>query len=268
MARSDQTARTRDRDTRGALAHALVPRLASADPRPALVPRPVLDPGRRAPSPPGPPPASELDRWRPLGLSAGFAAGWLLSLVALGLLSAVWLVGMIATTLLLVLGQGKLGPVVVFGITGVVVGRGWVGIVQTLRGRLRRPDLGEPAALPDAFWALSPGLRRLVRHARSLRIVLDDPELSTPELDREMFEWIASMARLPAPDREWLAERGIDSDELRVELVQSRWSADRARRWAAHRPRWQAPDHRTRALAMLERFELRVLGRGGDPFRG
>lgn len=269
MARSDSTARTWTRDYRGSVAPAsvLAPQLAP-EPAAALVPRPVLAPGRRPALPPSPRPAPEAERWRPLRLSPGFAVGWALSLVALGLFTAIWLVGMVATTVFLILGQGTLGPVLIFGVTGVLLSRGWAGMVQTIRGRLRTPDLTDLTALPDAFWALSPELRRLVRHARSLRVALDDPDLGAPQIDREMFEWIASMARLPAPDRDWLAERGIDSDGLRVELVNSRWSADRAPRWADRRPGWQRPDHLSRAVAMLERFEQRVLSRGGDPFRG
>jgi hypothetical protein len=109
----------------------------------------------------------------------------------------------------------------------------------------------------------------VVRHGRSIRIVLSDPELTLADLDREMFEWIASMARLPVPDQSFLAERGLVPDALREELVHSRWSSDRPRRrWPGRRPRWRHPDHRAHARSMLERFDHDVLRAGGDPFRG
>ncbi len=188
-------------------------------------------------------------------LSAGFAVGWVLSLGALGTFTAVWLVGLVATTLFYVLGTGSLGSVIVLVFAGILVIRGWVGMVRTAHDRLRRRDLSEPAALPDAFWALSPGIQRLVRHARSLRIVLEGPEPSAPQIAREMFEWIASMAGLPGRDRDFLAQRGIDAHDLREHLV------------LGLGPRGDA-GHRALALSMLDRFERQVLDRGGDPFRG
>ncbi|MCB9715931.1 MAG: hypothetical protein H6712_18835 [Myxococcales bacterium] len=226
-----------------------------------VLPRPVLEP----------------EPWRPPRLSPGFALGWVLTLGVLGTLSAIWLVGMIATTLFLVLGKGGLLPVLAFGVTGLLLGRGWVGMVQSIVGRLRRRDLADPAALPAAFWALSSGVQRLVRHTRSLQIVLRDPGLSLDELDREMFEWLSTMAELSPEDRRFLQTRGLVASQLREELVHSRWSEDRVERQRMQMLTQRQPvalrplprvGHRRRALAVLERFERDVLQAGRDPFRG
>lgn len=224
---------------------------------PAL-PRPVLDP----------------EPWRPPTLTPGFALGWALTLGVLGTLSVIWLVGMIATTLFLLLGKGGLVPVLAFVTTGLLLGRGWVGMVQSILARLRRRDLAEPAALPSAFWSLSAGLQRLVRHTRSLQIVARDPGPTLDELDREVFEWLSTMAELPPDDRRFLESRGLAADQLREELVHSRWSEDRNARLQLRSlvdrrrsPGARAPSHRRRTLGMLERFERSVLQAGRDPFR-
>jgi len=162
-----------------------------------------------------------------------------------------------------VLGTGGLGPVLVFVFTGVLLVRGWIGMMQTIGERLRRHDLGEAVALPDAFWALSPGLQRLVPHARSLTIVLEGSEPTAAEIDREMFEWITSMAELPLCDRDDLAQRGIDAHDLREHLVLGLDGAVIGR----GRPRTDE-GRRLLARSLLDRFERRVLDRGSDPFRG
>lgn len=228
-----------------------------------LAVRPVLDP----------------EPWKPRRLTAGFAVGWVLTVAVLGTITAVWLVGMVFSVVLLVLGQGGVGGALAFAITGVLLGRGWVGMAQTIRGRLRRRDLTDPAALPPVFHTLSPSLQRLVRHTRGLQIAVCDPELTTPEIDREMFEWIADMAALPPDDRRLLADLGLVPSALREELVASRQQQDaleheqittlmQAR--ARTRPGALArrSGHRERALALLARFESEVLRPGGDPFRG
>lgn len=252
--------------------------LAERDGPPALASgpsgRPMLDPE------PWTPPR-EPEAWKPPHLSAGFAVGWLLTVAVLGTLTAIWLVGMVFTVLLLVLGQGGLGSAVAFAVTGMLLGRGWVGMAQTIRARLRRRDLADTAALPPAFSLLSPALQRLVRHTRGVQIVVRDPELPLGELDREMFLWIADMAALPPDDRRLLAELGFVPDQLREELVQSRQQEDaheRARlallvQPREHRPARpgglaRRPTHRERALAVLDRFEHEVLRPAGDPFRG
>lgn len=226
--------------------------------------------------------------WRPPHLSAGFAVGWLLTTTVLGTITAIWLVGMVWSVVLLVLGQGGLGGALGFGITGVLLGRGWVGMGQTIRDRLRRRDLTDAAALPPMFWTLSPAMQRLVRHTRGLRIAVGDPELTTPEIDREMFEWIADMAALPPDDLRRLAELGLVPSQLREQLVASRQQEDareRARLAALVQPRdhhrtarptsparatalVRHPSHRERALAVLDRFEHEVLQPSADPFRG
>ena len=273
MAGCDSTARAWRSDATDRIDDAVAPVPAAAVARELAgsgsASRPALEVAPWSPPSQSPRPAPQPDSWVAPTLTASFAVGWLLTLAALGTFTAVWLVGMIATTVFLILGQGKLVPVLVFGATGVLLGRGWAGMVQTIRGRLQKRDLTEPPALPDRFWALSVPLQRMVRDARSLRIALSDPQTTLPEIDREMFEWIASMTRLPAPDLRRLAERGITPDGLRAELVQSRWWADRAEpAWPGRRPRWPGPDHRTRALALLERFERDAIGSHDDPFRG
>lgn len=235
--------------------------LARREPR-ALVPeatppalRPVLDP----------------EPWRPPRLTPGFAVGWALTLGVLGTITAVWLVGMVTTLVLMFMGHGGAGAAVAFAATGVLLGRGWVGMVQTIRSRLRRRDLEDLAALPPSFSTLSPALQRLVRHTRSLRIVVHDPELPLPELDREMFDWISVIAGLPPEDRLQLEERGLVPSLLREELVHSRWLEDQTRRDPLRlRRARRAPGqgHRERALRVLERLEHEVLRPPGDPFRG
>lgn len=226
--------------------------------------------------------------WKPPHLSAGFAVGWVLTTAVLGTITAIWLVGMVFSVVLLFLGQGGLGGALAFAITGVLLGRGWVGMGQTIRSRLRRRDLTDPAALPPMFWTLSPTLQRLVRYTRGLRISVGDPELTTPEIDREMFEWIADMAALPPEDLGRLAELGLVPSQLREQLVASREQEDARERerlaslvqprdhhWTArptaptrHTALVRHPSHRERALAVLDRFEHEVLQPGADPFRG
>lgn len=226
----------------------------------------ALPPG---PTPPALRPVLDPEAWHPPQLTAGFALGYALTLGVLGTITAVWLVGMITTVVLLVLGQGGLGAALAFAATGVLLGRGWVGMVQTIRSRLRRRDLEDPAALPPAFWSLSPALQRLVRHTRSLMIVAHDPDLPLPELDREMFEWISIIAKLPPDDRRMLEERGLVPVRLREDLVRSRWQEDRARRRRLlPRARLYGQAHRQRAQAMLAQLEHEVLRGSGDPFRG
>lgn len=231
-----------------------------------LAVRPVLDP----------------EPWKPRRLSAGFAVGWVLTVAVLGTITAVWLVGMVFLLVLLFVGQGGLGGVLGFAITGALLGRGWVGMAQTIRGRLRRRDLADTAALPPVFHTLSPALQRLVRHTRGLRIAVGDPELTLSEIDREMFEWIADMAELPPDDRRLLADLGLVPGTLREELVTSRQQEDAGEheRVAAliqarsHHERTRLAafgrrsGHRERALGLLTRFESEVLRPGGDPFRG
>jgi hypothetical protein len=240
-----------------------------------LARRPTLDPEPWTP-------ARDPEPWTPPQLSAGFAVGWVLTVAVLGTITAIWLVGMVFSVVLLVLGEGGLGGALGFAITGVLLGRGWVGMAQTMRGRLRRRDLADTAALPPVFATLSPALQRLVRHTRSLQIVVRDPELPLSELDREMFMWITDMAALPPDDRRLLAELGLVPEQLREELVTSRQHEDareRARLAMLMQPREhrraprpdalaRRPTHRERAHAVLDRFEHEVLQPAGDPFRG
>lgn len=206
-----------------------------------------------------PPPS--LGRTRAPTFTAGFAVGWVLSLGALGTFTVVWLMGMVATVMFFVLGTGGLGSVLLLGFAGVLLGRGWWGMLHTIYERLRWRDLAEPPPLPEAFWALSPGLQRLVRHARSVRVLLEGHAPSPPDLDREMFDWLGSMAQLPAPDQHALAQRGLDAAVMHEMLVHGRWAEDREGPGARG-------DQLVRARAMLDRFERDVLGSGGDPFRG
>lgn len=227
------------------------PRALARGPTP-LARRPTLDP----------------EPWRPPHLSAGFAVGWVLTIGVLGTITAVWLVGMIFSVVLVMIGKGGMGYALAFGMTGLLLGRGWVGMAQTMRGRLRRRDLDDLAALPAAFSTLSPALQRLVRHTRSLQIVVHDPELPLPELDRELFDWIAALAELPPEDRRLLEELGLVPAQLREALVASRQREDRGRRLVRAIMLARRPGHRQRALAMLARFEHEVLQPPGDPFRG
>jgi hypothetical protein len=266
----------RSRSTHGRGRHPVMddangPAPAQRDDPPALVSGP---PARR--------PMLDPEPWKPPQLSAGFAVGWLLTVAVLGTITAVWLAGMVFFVVVLLLGKGGLGGAIAFALTGVLLGRGWVGMAQTIRGRLRHRDLTDPAALPSVFWTLSPALQKLVRHTRSLQIVVRDPELPLSELDRDMFEWIAIMAELPPEDRRLLAELGVVPGQLREELVASRQQEDAREhdrlaalmRARSHYERLQLrelerrPAHRERALAVLERFEHEVLRPSADPFRG
>lgn len=211
-------------------------------------------------------PTLDPEPWKPPHLSAGFAVGWVLTVGVLGTITAVWLVGMVFSVVLLVLGQGGMASALAFAGTGVLLGRGWVGMAQTMRGRLRRRDLDDLAALPPVFWTLSPALQRLVRHTRSLQIVVPDPELALAELDREMFEWIAAMAALPPDDQRLLEALGIVPDQLREALVASRQREDRRR--GSSRTLARRTGHSARAMAVLARVEHELLQPAGDPFRG
>lgn len=224
-------------------------------------------------------PTLDPEPWRPPRVSAGFALGWVLTTVVLGTITAVWLVGMVFSVVLLVMGQGGPWAPLAFGGTGVLLGRGWVGMAQTMRGRLRTRDLGDSAALPPVFASLSPPLQRLVLHTRGLVVAIQDPELSMSEIDHEMFLWLADMAGLPDEDRRLLAELGLSPAALREELVASRQQHDalaRERVAALMRPRAphepaalaRRPDHRQRAVALLARVEHEVLRPPTDPFRG
>lgn len=219
-------------------------------------------------SPPAHRPVLDPEPWKPRPLSAGFAVGWVLTVAVLGTITAVWLVGMVFVTVLLLLGQGGVGGTLAFAATGVLLGRGWVGMAETIRGRLRRRDLADTAALPPVFHTLSPALQRLVRHTRGLRIVVCDPELTVPEIDREMFEWIADMALLPPDDRRLLAELGLEPGTLREELVASRQQEDHQSSLLRSRALARRSSHRQRALAVLDRFDDEVLRANADPFRG
>lgn len=196
----------------------------------------------------------------------GFAVGWTLTSAVLGTITVTWLIGMVTTTLLWLAGSGGFISVAAFGITGMLLGRGWLGMAQTMHGRLRHRDLDDGAALPITFWSLGPGLQRLVRHTRSLQIVARDPDLPLAELDREIFEWLSTMSQLNFEERRFLDGRTLVPAQLREELVESRYAEDRlsARIGLARR---HGVGHRQRVLALLNRFERVVLEDGGDPFR-
>ncbi|MEM7154680.1 MAG: hypothetical protein AAF799_17660 [Myxococcota bacterium] len=217
---------------------------ASAPPRPRLDPMPLQAPH----------------------FSVGFAVGWTLTSAVLGTITVTWLVGMIATTVFWLAGTGSIISVVAFGLTGLLLGRGWMGMAQTMHGRLRHRDLDDGAALPITFWSLGPGLQRLVRHTRSLQIVARDPELPLSQLDREIFEWLSTMGQLTFEERRFLDSRTLVPSQLREELVDSRYAEDRLGARLGLGRRYGA-GHRQRVLALLSRFERVVLEDGGDPFR-
>lgn len=198
--------------------------------------------------------------------SVGFAVGWTLTSAVLGTITVTWLVGMIATTVFWLAGTGSIISVVAFGLTGLLLGRGWMGMAQTMHGRLRHRDLDDGAALPITFWSLGPGLQRLVRHTRSLQIVARDPELPLSQLDREIFEWLSTMGQLTFEERRFLDSRTLVPSQLREELVDSRYAEDRLGARLGLGRRYGA-GHRQRVLALLSRFERVVLEDGGDPFR-
>ncbi|MCH9686484.1 MAG: hypothetical protein K0V04_33935 [Deltaproteobacteria bacterium] len=221
------------------------------------VPEVPSRPDRSAPPTAAPrhPPLS----WHPRRFTTGFTLGYLLSLSILGTVSVVWLIGMVATTSLWLWSDSGVGPVVAFAITGGLLGWGWIGLLHTLRRRLRTPDLSEPPALPPGVAALPPGLRRWIGHTRSLMLVVHDPELSPMALDRELFEWIGSMTVLAEDDQHWVRQRGLVPARLRS-LVHDNQRA------ASGRPSMAA--RREHAAAVLAWALRTVIQPPGDPFRG
>lgn len=210
-------------------------------------------------SPPGSPPSGALAPVSGTGLTLasprrvtlGWAANLVAAVVLLVATSGAWIVGAIFAVAALLQG-GSLVPVLAIAATGFLLGRGWLGLVQSVRARLRDHDLSEVEALPDAFHLLSPTLQQLVRHTRTVRAGVQDPELEASEVLRDAFEWITAVAEVQGQDREALTDRGLSAAALRAEVV----GLD------------DGVDPRPAVVDLLARFERALLDTSGDPFRG
>ena len=195
-------------------------------------------------------PLAEEPLTAPSRMTPSFAAA---AVAALGLLTFTtgwWALATIAALVGLLSGSGLL-PVLALGVAGVLLGRGWVALAQSVWGRLRRYDLSEAEALPDGLARLSPPLQRLLRHTRTLRAVLQDPELSDAQVLRELYDWLTSLAELDGEDAEHLTERKLDAASIRPQIL------------AMERTRDAGP----RGADLLQRFEERLLDHDHDPFR-
>ena len=187
----------------------------------------------------------------PRRVTIGYAANLVAALVLLFMTTGAWAIGAILAVSALLLG-GSIVPMLAIGATGFLIGRGWLGLVQSVRARLRAHDLSEVEALPEAVHLLSPQLQRLVRHTRTVRASMQDPELAASDALRDAFEWITAVAEVQGEDREVLTDRGLSAAALRAEIV----ALD------------EAADPRTAVVDLLARFEATLLDAGGDPFRG
>lgn len=195
--------------------------------------------------------ASGLTLSSPRRVTIGWAANLVAALVLLVITSGAWVIGAMAALAALLLG-GSIVPVLVIGATAFLLGRGWIALTQSVRARLRSPDLSEAEPLPDAFHLLAPQLQRLVRHTRTVRAGMQDPELEPGAVLRDAFEWVTAIAEVHGQEREVLEDRGLSPAALRAEIV------------ALH----DAVDPRPGAVDLLARFERTLLAASGDPFRG
>ncbi|MEZ4449158.1 MAG: hypothetical protein R3B09_06735 [Nannocystaceae bacterium] len=126
----------------------------------------------------------------------------------------------------------------------------WRALYKSVVARVRPPDLSE-VALPDAFWRLSPRLRRLLEETRASREALRDPEIGYDELLDELNNWLNSVASVSGNDADVLAHRGLDGERLRPVVVAI---CDRE-------------DIQPRTLALLDDYEARLLDEGLGPYR-
>lgn len=186
----------------------------------------------------------------PSRVTPGYTAAAIAALMLLIATSGWWAVAALAALLGLLAGGGVV-PVLALGGAGVLIGRGWVALVQSIRGRLRRYDLSASEALPDAVGRLSLPLQRLLRHTRTVRAVIADADLSHAKVLRELYDWLTSLVELDADDAEYLGERKLDAASIRPQVLAM----------------GKVPDAGARAADLLERFEARLLDHDHDPFR-
>lgn len=187
----------------------------------------------------------------PRRVTLGWAANLAAALVLLALTSGAWLVGAIAAFVALTSG-GSILPMLAIAFTGFLLGKGWLGLAQSVRARLRSPDLSEVEALPEAVHLLSPSLQGLVRDTRTVHASVQDPELEPAAIVRDAFDWITAVAQVQGTDRDTLADRGISAAALRSEVVALA----------------EAEDPRPGVVDLLARVERALLDTAGDPFRG
>ncbi len=192
----------------------------------------------------------ELELTSPRRLTPSFALATIAGLVLLSATSVAWILGVVAA-LASLFAHGELLPIVVMAATAWLVARGWAALYQSLSARMRPPDLSATALLPDAYWTLSPPLRRLLLDTRTSRESLRDPDLDRAELLRQLFAWVTCIAEVEGPDRELLIDHHLDGHRLREEISSF----------------YDRPDLHRRAIDLLDRFEAGLLERSHDPFR-
>jgi hypothetical protein len=187
----------------------------------------------------------------PRRLTAGYTVSALGALLVLVFTTGWWLIGAVSALLGALMG-GTVLPVVALALAGMLIGRGWVAMLQSLRARMRSHDLSDVAALPDAVARLSPPLQRLVRHTRTVVATLADEELTGPARSRELYDWVTTLAELGEEDTDYLADRRLHAAAIRPQVLAV----------------GESLEARARAIDLLERFEQRLLSHDGDPFRG
>ncbi len=198
----------------------------------------------------GPAALAEEPLTAPSRITPSYAAA---AIAAVGLLvftTGWWALASIAALVGLLAGGGIV-PVLALGAAGFLIGRGWVALVQSVHGRLRRYDLSDAEALPDGAQRLSPPLQRLLRHTRTVQAVLRDPELTDTAVRRELYDWLTSLAELDGDDAEHLADRKLDAASIRPQIL----AMERTREAGPH------------GADLLLRFEARLLDHDHDPFR-
>ena len=194
--------------------------------------------------------AGELELTAPRPMTPTYVAGAVAAVLLLGGTTVAWIIGLVVAVAALV-ANGEIVPLLTMAATAWLVARGWTALYQSVAARLRPTDLSETALLPDAFWTLTPQLRRLILDTRTSREALLDPELTRAELLRELFAWVTCIAEVEGPDRDTLHDHHLDARRLRDEITAL----------------YDRPDLQARALELLDRFEAQLLDRGRDPFR-
>jgi hypothetical protein len=187
-------------------------------------------------------------------------------------LTSAWWVSALFAALVLLLDAGSLVPLLAVSVAGVLVGRGWFALVDSVRTRLRRVDLSDVAALPDSIRVLSPPLQRLVRHTRTLRRVVGDEALPYDEVMRQLYDWLTGLAELPPPDIELLERLHLDRPRMReaVLAIGEAHSPGQSLGQSLGRSLGRSSAQSSvwaRATDLLERFEARLLAPELHPFR-
>lgn len=175
----------------------------------------------------------------------------LLRFVVLGISLAAFTVGL-SVAFLFGFASAPIASGALFLFFGIPTAWGWSVLLDDVRARLRPPPPGDPAALPPAFHTLAPELQALVRHTRSLRAVVQDPELEPAAVIGVAFEWLTAVSEVRGEDRYVLVERHLDAASVRPHVLALN----------------DAEDPRGNAADLFDRFVVVLIGAQPDPYRG